>query len=297
MPYQNRNYSIQREINMKASFIAVITPIALSMGLSACNDIPQIDLSQADFSQGVDTAESTGSTSHPQTRSLKLRKAYNDFNLINPAKAGKSKSYTLRPKNPTKGGWKVKYEISNLGTSLNGKSIKIQTRQTLKDENGVIRDHTSSIRYYNAEDGALQRVSFSNSGVTGLAVQEGTLPSTVPLDGGEESGILNRVDYSNGVRSTGTWQWLGKVEDYYILYVTNQYSVGNEGREAIIAVKTFKYYITSDGQIPFFDMRVEIPSQNVDITFKATQSAGRSLPATEVDSNEANADSTEAVDQ
>ncbi len=284
---------------MKASFIAAITPAVLSIGLTACNDLSQPNLPQTDLLQSNGNAGDTVSNAQPQTRSLKLRKVYNDFNLIDPAKAGKSKAYVMRPKNPIKDGWKVEYEISNQGTSLNGKSIKIQTRQTLKDENGVIRSHDSSIRYYNADDGALQRVSFSNTGVTGSAVQEGTLPSTIPLNGREESGILNRVDYSNGARSTGTWQWLGKVEDYYILYVTNQYSVGNEGREVIIAIKTFKYYITSDGQIPFFDMRWVVPSQNVDITFKATQSAGRSLPTTEAatGSSAASADSTGAVDR
>lgn len=283
---------------MKASFIAVITPIALSMGLTACNDIPQGNFPQTDFSQGNGSSENTGGTARPQTRSLKLRKAYNDFNLINPAKAGKSKSYVMRPKDPVKDGWKVEYEISNQGTSLNGKSVKIQTRLTLKDENGVTRGYNSSIRHYNADDGALQRVSFSSTSTTGTVVQQGTLPSTIPLDGGEESGILNRVDYSSGVRSTGTWQWLGKVEDYYILYVSNQYSVGNEEREAIIATETYKYYITSDGHIPFFDLHWVIPQQGVDIIFNAAQSVGRkSLPATEIDSNEENTDSTGVVER
>ncbi len=271
---------------MKSSILAIVAPIALTIGLSACDVAPQGNFAQ---NPPANTGDN-GATLPPQARTLELREVYNEFNLIDPNKAGTSKLYELRPKNPDYEGWKIEYEISNLGTSLNGNSVKIQERNTLRDLNNVIAAHWSSVSYYKADTGALERVSFSDSGVTGWVVQEGTLPASIPLDGGQKSGVLHRIDYSDGSRSTGTWQWLGKSEGYYILYVTHQESYGNEGREVITSITTFKYYITSDGYIPFFDLRVVVPDQDVDITFKATQSTVRTLPASETTESDVNED-------
>lgn len=211
-------------------------------------------------------------------RALNLQEVYTSLRIVGVDDHGLSVSYKLYPESGYVYGINVdnylddysgEYEVRNLGNSTSGEYTKIQDTVRVYENNRILSQN-STVRSY-SQEGELKFITFSDTSVTGIVTQTGTLPTEIGLNEGPRSGTLNQVDYSNGNRSTATWQWLGQTEGYYVLMVTEQFEYGNDAASHQYVTYEYKYYITSDGYVPQWSMKWIEPDSLSEMTFRAYQ--------------------------
>lgn len=253
---------------MKLIYMHLLPVVASVLTLSACGG------GSSGSSSGTESTPVTQAVIATDAKSVNLRSAYESI-VLPEFVPGKRVIYTLFGTDNFNRRARYELELLYLGTDGITGNHKVQRFWKCLDYNDAII-HLSKSTMHLTSRGETIRIEFIQgvrSGVNSDAVRLGKLPDSVDYTG-SRSGLLSRLEGNDGGNTEGSWEWTGSSRGAATLVVREEEKWGNS-KDFTLLISETKFYVKEDGDVPTFDLTIDVPGQGFKASFTGTKQYGR----------------------